>query len=101
MAHRVWGGHGRRGCRHRRHARVLCGPKETVGGRLYACDVFFEVVTIDQLCVYLAPRSSKKDGKVVDEAVEEETRAKTTDNGAAGDGVYNMSFSDDERFTEM
>ncbi|AWP11375.1 Collectrin-like protein [Scophthalmus maximus] len=53
------------------------------------------------LAFSVVQKKRKKDGKVVDEAVEEETRAKTTDNGAAGDGVYNMSFSDDERFTEM
>lgn len=45
--------------------------------------------------------SSKKNEKSEDEDVEEETRVKTVENGAASDGVYNMSFSDDERFTTM
>ncbi|XP_022055974.1 collectrin [Acanthochromis polyacanthus] len=36
-----------------------------------------------------------------DEDDEEETRVKTMENGVARDGVYNMSFSEDERFTAM
>ncbi|XP_042339563.1 collectrin [Plectropomus leopardus] len=32
---------------------------------------------------------------------EEDTRVKTAENSAANEGVYNMSFSDDERFTQM
>ncbi|KAF3691224.1 Collectrin Transmembrane protein 27 Precursor [Channa argus] len=32
---------------------------------------------------------------------EEDTQGKIVENGATNEGVYNMSFSDDERFTEM
>ncbi|KAM9357590.1 collectrin [Symphorus nematophorus] len=42
----------------------------------------------------------KKNEKTADED-DEETQVKTMENGAAGDGVYNMSFSDEERFTQM
>ncbi|KAG7228879.1 hypothetical protein INR49_008657 [Caranx melampygus] len=36
-----------------------------------------------------------------DEDAEEESRVKTMENGDACEGAYNMSFSDDERFTQM
>ena len=44
--------------------------------------------------------SSQKNEKTADED-NEDTPVKTMENGATGDGVYNMSFSDDERFTQM
>ncbi|XP_008296983.1 collectrin [Stegastes partitus] len=46
-------------------------------------------------------RKRKANEKTRDEDNDEETRVKTVENGAARDGVYNMSFSEDERFTEM
>ncbi|XP_059197676.1 collectrin [Centropristis striata] len=47
-------------------------------------------------------KKRKKNEKSEDEDAEEETRVKTVENGAAsGDGVYNMSFADDERLTTM
>ncbi|XP_054459046.1 collectrin [Anoplopoma fimbria] len=49
------------------------------------------------LLVYsLVQKNRKKNKRSVDEDVEEETRVKAVDNG-----VYNMSFSDDERNTQM
>lgn len=42
-----------------------------------------------------------KQEKHDDEDAEEESRVKTMENGEAREGVYNMSFSDDERFTQM
>ncbi|KAM7011914.1 collectrin [Tautogolabrus adspersus] len=36
-----------------------------------------------------------------EDSEEEESRGKTVENGAANEGVYNMSFSDDERFTRI
>ncbi|XP_039983812.1 collectrin [Xiphias gladius] len=39
--------------------------------------------------------------ETVDEDIEEETRVKTVENGTANEGVYNMTFSEDERFTQM
>ncbi|XP_023284516.1 collectrin [Seriola lalandi dorsalis] len=33
--------------------------------------------------------------------IEEETRVKPVENGGTNEGVYNMSFSDDERLTQM
>ncbi|XP_029356631.1 collectrin [Echeneis naucrates] len=45
----------------------------------------------------LLQRRRSKEGKSDDS--EEETRVKTAENG--GEGVYNMSFSDDERLTQM
>ncbi|KAI3369021.1 hypothetical protein L3Q82_025992 [Scortum barcoo] len=47
----------------------------------------------------LEKRRKKKDES--DDEDNEETRVKTVENSAASDGVYNMSFSDDERFTQM
>ncbi|XP_030583938.1 collectrin isoform X2 [Archocentrus centrarchus] len=47
----------------------------------------------------LVHKKWKKNKKTDDGENEEETRVKTTENGA--DGIYNMSFSDDERFTKM
>lgn len=50
----------------------------------------------------LVQKKHKKNKKNDDEDDEEEdTRAKTVENGAVSEGVYNMSFSDDERFTQM
>ncbi|XP_040896508.1 collectrin [Toxotes jaculatrix] len=49
----------------------------------------------------LVQKKRKKAEKTDNEEVEEETRVKTVENGAASEGVYNMSFSDDERFTQM
>lgn len=46
-------------------------------------------------------KKRKKNEKDGDEDGEEDTRGKTVENGAASDGVYNMSFSDDERLTQM
>ncbi|TDH08103.1 hypothetical protein EPR50_G00094270 [Perca flavescens] len=46
-------------------------------------------------------KKRKKNEKSEDEDDEEDTRVKTVENGTASDGVYNMSFSDDERFTKM
>ncbi|XP_019936353.1 collectrin [Paralichthys olivaceus] len=46
-------------------------------------------------------KKRKKSGKTEDEDIEEEIQAKTMENGAARDGVYNLSFTDDERFTQM
>lgn len=48
--------------------------------------------------------SSKNNNKTEDEGNDEETQVKTVENGAACenlDGVYNMSFSDNERLTQM
>ncbi|XP_044054605.1 collectrin isoform X2 [Siniperca chuatsi] len=49
----------------------------------------------------LVQNKRKKNEKSDDEDNEEETRVKTVENGTASEGVYNMSFSDDERFTQM
>lgn len=50
----------------------------------------------------LVQKRRKKNKKSDDEDEEEEdTRAKSVETGAVSDGVYNMSFSDDERFTQM
>lgn len=51
--------------------------------------------------LFLAPYSSKQNEKTDDGDNEEERRVKTMENGTGSDGVYNMSFSDDERFTQM
>lgn len=58
------------------------------------------ITELSQSC-FLALSSSKKNKETDDEATEEETRVKTVENGSASEGVYNMSFSDDERFTQM
>lgn len=36
-----------------------------------------------------------------DEDSDEETQVKTAENGPERSGVYNMSFSDDDKFTQM
>ncbi|XP_060885589.1 collectrin [Labrus mixtus] len=36
-----------------------------------------------------------------EDSEEEESRGKTMESGAANEGVYNMSFSDEERFTQI
>lgn len=46
-------------------------------------------------------KKRKTNEKRREEDDDEETRVKTVENGAAHDGVYNMSFSEDERITEM
>ncbi|KAM7388617.1 hypothetical protein PAMP_024782 [Pampus punctatissimus] len=49
-------------------------------------------------------KKRKKNKKTESEDNEEETRVKTVENGAACEntcGVFNMSFSDDERLTQM
>ncbi|XP_071343144.1 collectrin isoform X1 [Trachinotus anak] len=46
-------------------------------------------------------RKRRKDEKTDDEDIGEETRVKTVENGSASEGVYNMSFSDDDRLTKM
>lgn len=46
-------------------------------------------------------KKRKKNEKPRDEDDDEETHVKTVENGTARDGVYNMSFSEEERFTEM
>ncbi|XP_018525555.1 collectrin [Lates calcarifer] len=46
-------------------------------------------------------KKRKNDEKPDDEEIDEETRVKTVENSAASEGIYNRSFSDDERFTHM
>nr|XP_046248657.1 collectrin [Scatophagus argus]XP_046248658.1 collectrin [Scatophagus argus] len=46
-------------------------------------------------------KKRKKNEKMHPEDSEENTRVKTMENGTVSEGVYNMSFSEDERFTQM
>ncbi|XP_070765618.1 collectrin [Enoplosus armatus] len=46
-------------------------------------------------------KKRKKNEKTDDKDREEETQVKRVTNGAASEGIYNTSFSDDERFTQM
>ncbi|KAM6921993.1 collectrin [Xenentodon cancila] len=46
-------------------------------------------------------RKRKKNKPTDDEDDDEEERAKTVESGSMNDGVYNMSFSDGDRFTQM
>lgn len=46
-------------------------------------------------------KKRKTNEKLRDEDDDEQTRVKPVENGAAHDGVYNMSFSEEERITEM
>uniref|UniRef100_A0A3P8TEE0 Collectrin, amino acid transport regulator n=1 Tax=Amphiprion percula TaxID=161767 RepID=A0A3P8TEE0_AMPPE len=46
-------------------------------------------------------KKRKTNRKPQDEDDDEETRVKTVENGDAHDGIHNMSFSEDERFTKM
>uniref|UniRef100_A0AAX7VFQ7 Collectrin-like domain-containing protein n=1 Tax=Astatotilapia calliptera TaxID=8154 RepID=A0AAX7VFQ7_ASTCA len=58
-------------------------------------------VGIIALLVYpLVQRKLKKNMDADDEDSDEETGVKTAENGA-NDGIYNSTFSDDERFTQM
>ncbi|XP_063323865.1 collectrin [Pelmatolapia mariae] len=58
-------------------------------------------VGIIALLVYpLVQRKLKKNKDADDEDSDEETGVKTAENGA-NDGIYNSTFSDDERFTQM
>ncbi|XP_071343145.1 collectrin isoform X2 [Trachinotus anak] len=53
------------------------------------------------LLVSSVVQRKRKDEKTDDEDIGEETRVKTVENGSASEGVYNMSFSDDDRLTKM
>lgn len=53
---------------------------------------------LSQSCL-LSPLSSEKNKKTDDE--DERTQVKRAEDCAAGESVCNMSFSDDERFTQM
>ncbi|XP_028260234.1 collectrin isoform X2 [Parambassis ranga] len=53
------------------------------------------------LLVSSVVQKKRKNEMTDDEENCEETRVKTVENGSVGEGVYNMSFSDDERFTQM
>ncbi|TMS20541.1 Collectrin [Larimichthys crocea] len=47
-------------------------------------------------------KKDEEEEELEEEEGEEETRrVKTMENGAAGDGAHNLSFTDDERFTQM
>ncbi|XP_069006058.1 collectrin [Embiotoca jacksoni] len=46
-------------------------------------------------------KKGKKNEKTAEDDINEETRVKVVENCAARDGVYNMSFLDDERLTQM
>ncbi|XP_041647695.1 collectrin [Cheilinus undulatus] len=46
-------------------------------------------------------RKTRQKNQKTTEDDEEESRARTVEDGAVNEGVYNMSFSDDERFTRI
>ncbi|XP_035033470.2 collectrin [Hippoglossus stenolepis] len=56
---------------------------------------------IVMLVLSVLQKKRKKSAKTEDEDTEVEIRPKTMENGAASDGVYNLSFTDDEPFTQM
>ncbi|XP_070688513.1 collectrin [Pempheris klunzingeri] len=49
----------------------------------------------------LVQKKRKKNEKADDGDIEEERQVKTMENGATSEGIYNMSFAEDERFTQM
>uniref|UniRef100_A0A3P8TGZ4 Collectrin, amino acid transport regulator n=1 Tax=Amphiprion percula TaxID=161767 RepID=A0A3P8TGZ4_AMPPE len=53
------------------------------------------------IIIMLVSSVVQKKRKPQDEDDDEETRVKTVENGDAHDGIHNMSFSEDERFTKM
>ncbi|XP_041791934.1 collectrin isoform X1 [Chelmon rostratus] len=53
------------------------------------------------LLVSSVVQKRRKKNEKMDDEDDEETRVKTVENGTASEGVHNMSFSDDERFTQM
>ncbi|XP_036969791.1 collectrin [Acanthopagrus latus] len=53
------------------------------------------------LVLPLIQKKRKKNQPMDDEDSDEETQVKTVENGPERSGVYNTSFSDDDRFTQM
>lgn len=58
-------------------------------------------VGIIALLVSSVVQKKRRKKENMDDEDDEEARVKTVENGTASEGVHNMSFSDEERFTKM